>query len=106
MGKYARGKKSYAISDISGLRVKYTKLKTTWDGLRVSPEDYEPKHPQLETRRNLADPEALNNPRVDTSVVPSNFTVYTNWDLGIIGTALTVPDALESALGTVTVTNT
>jgi len=61
MGKYARGKKSYAISDISGLRVKYTKLKTTWDGLRVSPEDYEPKHPQLTPAKNVVDATALFN---------------------------------------------
>jgi hypothetical protein len=60
----------------------------------------------VRSKTRIIDPEALQDPRVDTSVVPSNFTVYTNWDLGIIGTALTIPNALESALGTVTVTNT
>ena len=43
MAKYASGKKSLAISDISGLRVPYPQLKTTWDGLRVSPEDFDSK---------------------------------------------------------------
>ena len=74
MGKYARGKKSYAISDISGLRVKYTKLKTTWDGLRVSPEDYEPKHPQLTPAKNVVDATALFNGRPDND--PENSVVY------------------------------
>jgi len=74
MGKYARGKKSYAISDISGLRVKYTKLKTTWDGLRVSPEDYEPKHPQLTPAKNVVDATALFNGRPDND--PDNVVVY------------------------------
>ena len=103
---FASEKNAYGICDRCGFWYGLRELGKEWNGYRTCPECYEPKHPQLETRRNLADPEALNNPRVDTSVVPSNFTVYTNWDLGIIGTALTVPNALESALGTVTVTNT
>ena len=45
MAKYARGKKSQAISDRGGLKVPYTDLMTTWDGLRVSPDDWEPKQP-------------------------------------------------------------
>mgnify|MGYP001294107636 CR=1 FL=1 len=74
MAKYARGKKSYAISDISGLRVKYSKLKTTWDGLRVSPEDWEPKHPQLTPAKNVVDATALFNGRPDTD--PENVAVF------------------------------
>ena len=35
MARYAKGKKSYAISDRGGQRVRYTQLKTTWDGLRT-----------------------------------------------------------------------
>ena len=74
MGKYARGKKSYAISDRSGLRVRYTELKTTWDGLRVSPEDWEPKQPQLTPAKNVVDATALFNGRPDTD--PENVAVY------------------------------
>ena len=74
MGKYARGKKSYAISDRSGLRVRYTQLKTTWDGLRVSPEDWEPKHPQLTPAKNVVDATALFNGRPDTD--PENVAIY------------------------------
>ena len=74
MAKYARGKKSYAISDRSGLRVRYTELKTTWDGLRVSPEDWEPKQPQLTPAKNVVDATALFNGRPDTD--PENVAVY------------------------------
>ena len=74
MAKYAKGKKSYAISDRSGLRVRYSKLKTTWDGLRVSPEDWEPKHPQLTPAKNVVDATALFNGRPDTD--PENVAVF------------------------------
>jgi hypothetical protein len=74
MAKYARGKKSQAISDISGLRVPYTQLRTTWDGLRVSPEDFEPKQPQLTPAKNVVDATALFNPRPDND--PENAEVF------------------------------
>ena len=99
MAKYARGKKSQAISDRSGLRVPYTQLKTTWDGLRVSPEDWEPKNPQLTPAKNVVDATALFNPRPDND--PENVEVFIgfNFDIfadrrlttnvGIAGTAFT-----------------
>ena len=74
MAKYARGKKSQAISDVGGLRVPYTQLKTTWDGLRVSPEDFDPKQPQLTPAKNVVDATALLNGRPDTD--PENVVVY------------------------------
>jgi hypothetical protein len=63
MAKYAKGKKSYAISDRGGQRVRYTQLKTTWDGLRVAPEEWEPKHPQLTPVKNVIDAQQLFKPR-------------------------------------------
>ena len=74
MAKYAKGKKSYAISDRSGMRVRYTQLKTTWDGLRVSPEDWEPKQPQLTPAKNVVDATALFNGRPDND--PENAVVF------------------------------
>jgi len=74
MAKYARGKKSQAISDRSGLRVAYTQLKTTWDGLRVAPEDWEPKNPQLTPAKNVVDATALFNPRPDND--PENVEIF------------------------------
>ena len=63
MAKYAKGKKSYAISDRGGQRVRYTQLKTTWDGLRVAPDEWEPKHPQLTPVKNIIDSQQLFKPR-------------------------------------------
>jgi len=71
--RYARGKKSQAIGDRSGFKVPYTSLKTTWDGLRVEPEDWEPKHPQLYPPKAYPDPQALRNPRPDKA---ETLTVY------------------------------
>ena len=69
----ATGKKSVAISDRSGFKVPYKSLKTTWDGLRVEPEEYEPKHPQLTPARNVVDATALFDPRPDND--PENVEI-------------------------------
>ena len=63
MAKYATGTKSKAISDISGFEVRYTQLRTTWDNLRVEPEEFDPKQPQLTPAKNVIDATALYNPR-------------------------------------------
>mgnify|MGYP003132828330 CR=1 FL=1 len=74
MARYAKGKKSYAISDRGGQRVRYTQLKTTWDGLRVAPDEWEPKHPQLTPARNVIDAQQLFKPRPDND--PEDITIY------------------------------
>jgi len=73
MARFASGKKSKAISDISGFEVRYPQLKTTWDNLRVEPEEYDPKHPQLTPAKNVVDATALFNPRPDND--PENVTI-------------------------------
>ena len=78
MAKYARGKKSQAISDRGGLKVPYTDLMTTWDGLRVSPDDWEPKQPQLTPAKNVVDATALFNPRPDND--PENAAVFIGYN--------------------------
>lgn len=65
MGKFATGKKSYAISDRSGLRYPYSSMKKEWNGLLVGPDEYEAKHPQLGPFKKVVDPEALPNSRPD-----------------------------------------
>ena len=79
--KRARGKKSVAISDRSGFKVPYTSLKTTWEGLRVEPEEYEPKHPQLTPPRNVVDATALFDPRPDNDPENVEFFVGYNYDI-------------------------
>ena len=61
---YAKGKYAYGICDISGFRYKLKDMKKTWNVLLVGPDMYEPKHPQLEPRPPVIDPEALQDPRV------------------------------------------
>jgi|TARA_R110000803_G_scaffold32838_1_gene72105 hypothetical protein len=101
---FASNKNAYAICDRCGFRYGLIELRKEWNGLKTCPECYESKHPQLEPKTNKADPQAVRDPRPDTSVSPKNFTVYTNWDLGIIGQKLTIPDSMTSELGAVTIT--
>lgn len=79
MARYAKGKKSQAISDRSGFRVPYRQLKTEWNNLRVEPEEFEPKHPQLTPPKNIVDAQALFQPRPDND--PENISIYIgyNW---------------------------
>jgi hypothetical protein len=78
MAVYATGRKSLAISDRSGFRVPYKNLRTEWNGLRVSPEDYDPKHPQLTPPKNITDATALYEPRPNND--PENVSFYINYN--------------------------
>ena len=62
---YASGNKAWGISDRSGFRFRLRDMKREWTGALVGPEEYEPKHPQLEPIRVGPDPQALYNPRPD-----------------------------------------
>jgi len=63
MAGYASGKRSWAISDRSGLRFPYTEMVREWNGFLVHTSEYEPKQPQLEPKPVGSDPQALWNPR-------------------------------------------
>jgi hypothetical protein len=67
MARYASGKYAYGISDRSGFRYRLADMVTEWNGLKVGPDEYEPKHPQLEPISPGSDPQALFEPRPDTS---------------------------------------
>lgn len=58
----------------------YTSLKTTWDGLRVEPDDWEPKHPQLTPPKNVVDATALFDPRPDNDPSNVEFFIGYNYD--------------------------
>tara|TARA_B100000282_G_scaffold269999_1_gene223740 strand:- start:317 stop:769 length:453 start_codon:yes stop_codon:yes gene_type:complete len=64
---FASGKNAYGISDRSGFRYRLRDMKTEWNGLKVGPDEYEEKHPQLEPRRTVIDPQALRDPRPDSN---------------------------------------
>jgi len=63
MGGYAEGKRALGICDRCGQEFLLNTLKKEWTGFKVCYECYEPKHPQLETKRMVTDPQALFEPR-------------------------------------------
>ena len=65
MARYASGKKAWGYSDRSGFRYRLSEMITEWNGLKVGPDEYEAKHPQLEPIRPGSDPQALYQPRPD-----------------------------------------
>ena len=71
MARYASGKNAYGISDRSGFRYRLRDMRKEWNGLLVGIDEFEEKHPQLEPRRVVADPQALRDPRPDTrNIIP------------------------------------
>ena len=60
---FSAGKHAWGICDISGQRYKLKTMKMQWNGLRVGPDQFDTKHPQLDPPHILADPQALRNPR-------------------------------------------
>jgi len=65
MARYASGKQSWGYSDRSGFRYRLNDMVKEWNGLKVGPDEYEAKHPQLEPISVGPDPQALHEPRPD-----------------------------------------
>jgi len=63
MAKKASGKKAWGFSDRSGRRYRLRDMRTEWTGVKVGPDEYEEKHPQLNARSHGGDAEALHDPR-------------------------------------------
>ena len=81
MARYASGRKSKAISDITGFKVNYTSLKTTYDNLRVEREEFDIKHPQLTPAKNVVDATALFQPRPDNAQENVKLFLQFNYDI-------------------------
>ena len=77
MARYASGKNAYGYSDRSGFRYRLREMRKEWNGLKVGPDEYEAKHPQLEPNYPGPDPTALYEPRTDqrTEVVVENLLI-------------------------------
>ena len=60
---WARGRRSLAISDRSGMAFPYTEMVKEWNGSLVHITEYEPKSPQIDPPYHKADPVALQNTR-------------------------------------------
>tara|TARA_R110002012_G_scaffold89463_1_gene219592 strand:+ start:72 stop:590 length:519 start_codon:yes stop_codon:yes gene_type:complete len=89
MARYATGKKAWGFSDRSGFRYRLREMKTEWNGLKVGPDEYEAKHPQLEPNHPGPDPTALYQPRVTsrTEVTVENLLGLNPFKVNSIGTS-------------------
>ena len=67
MSVFASGKRAPALCDRCGWTYPLNSLRPEWNGLKVCPECWEPKHPQLEPR-SVIDATALREPRPDNQV--------------------------------------
>ena len=68
---FAKGKRSMAISDRSGMACPYREMVREWNGFLVHYSEYEPKQPQLDPRFHGGDPQALRNARPQPASVDS-----------------------------------
>ena len=65
MSNFAKGKHALAISDRSGMQFPYKEMRKEWNGAFVHSSEFEPKHPQLQPRARINDPQGLQNARPD-----------------------------------------
>ena len=70
MARFASGKDAWGYSDRSGFRYRLRDMVTEWNGSKVGPDEYEPKHPQLSPISVGPDPQALHDPRPRTTLDP------------------------------------
>ena len=68
MGRYATGKFAKRISDRSGMAFPYNEMVKEWTGAVVHYTEFEPKHPQLEPRPIVQDPQSLEESRGQIAV--------------------------------------
>lgn len=84
--KYALGKRSLGICDRCGFEFPYLRLKPEWDGVKVCPECWEEKHPQLGPFTVPSEPQALYKPRPQTAlpmdVAVGQNNVFPPWHSG------------------------
>jgi hypothetical protein len=78
-------------------------MRKTWDGLLVGPDQWDPKHPQLMPKPSTQDPQAVKDPRPDTSDDNAKFLVYTNVGDGKLGSVLDT-FSITVGVGEVTIT--
>ena len=65
MSRFAVGKHARGISDRSGASYLLRRMKKEWTGALVGYDEWEQKHPQLDPRHKVVDPQALKKPRPD-----------------------------------------
>ena len=102
---YTSGKFAIALCDRCGQRYKLNTLIKEWTGFKVCPECYEPKHPQLEPKRTINEPQALYQPRPESRLgvtVYVGFTADTSFaSIGMMPMHYAKPLVAGAILGTV-----
>ena len=83
MSNSSSGKRAKAISDRSGMAFPYSEMVFEWNGSLVHQSEFETKHPQIETRRHIADKQGLKNAKPDNDgyigdFIPLRASGYTN----------------------------
>jgi hypothetical protein len=99
---YSSGKYAYGICDISGVRYKLKDMKRTWNGLLVGPDQYEPKHPQLDPPTVSVDSEALFRTRPEVPLPQAQLGLVTV-EGGLLATSDIIGTKFEGAFGTTAV---
>ena len=90
------------ICDRCGFEYKLLDLKKEWNNLKTCPDCFETKHPQLEPKPAISDPEALYEPRPNNDVEVGEGYILSNND-NIIGSP--IPGyRMTASLGEVTIT--
>ena len=104
---YARGKRSKAISDRSGMEFPYTEMVKEWNGSIVHKSEFEAKHPQIKRKHIKAAAIALANPRPMHPDTQKLFVLYISngffsetKDTGITGGASMSVASSNNILGT------
>ena len=72
---YASAKFAIALCDRCGFQYKLLDLKKEWNGFKTCPECFESKHPQLNPHTAPSDPQALYDPRPDTTTQTASLGV-------------------------------
>ena len=104
---YAKGKKSQAISDRSGMAFPYNEMVKEWNGSFVHRSEFEAKHPQIKRKHIKADAIALANARPRPKDDNKDFLLYISngffanqGDSGITGGASMRVSDSDKILGT------
>ena len=104
---YAKGKKSQAISDRSGMAFPYTEMVKEWNGSFVHRSEFEAKHPQIKRKHIKAAAIALANARPRPKDDNKDFLLYISngffanqGDSGITGGASMRVSDSDKILGT------
>ena len=111
---FARGKRSLAISDRSGMQFPYLEMVKEWNGSIVHRTEYEAQPPPLDPPYPPADPQGLKRPRADVrpggglllqldlNYWPGQFT-SNGMQPGISGDIINTRRSAYSAVGNVTI---